>query len=225
MATATIDVSGQKVVQLVLTANLTNITLTDALDQQVVTLEFIQNGTGGFTAASSSIPSLVNPNLTANTVSSQTFQYTAFNNTWNSVPGVGAPGVPQIVAAVNANSAFGVFNTAAAVTLAPAGAPAGIYRLTAQLVITTSFVTNTEVVMAFGWTDADQASTLTLTTAAKTAGTYLPATAGGAITALVPNSQTFYSTGATAITYTPSVTGTAATAGAAQVSIVLERLA
>lgn len=225
MATATVNVSGQKVIQVLLTASLTNLTLTDALDQQVVTIEFQQNGTGGFTVASSSIPSLVYPALAANAVSSQTFQYTALTNTWSSVPGIGAPGAPQIVGAVNASSGFAVFNTAAAVTLAPAGAPAGIYRLTAQLAITTTFVTNTAVKMAFGWTDAQQATTLTLTGGALTAGTYLPATAGGTITALVNTSQTFYSTGVAAITFTPGVTGSAATAGVAQVSVVLERLA
>lgn len=133
--------------------------------------------------------------------------------------------VAGIVATVNGSFGYVYFNSAGVVNLVPAGtAYAGVYSLTVQMVITTSFVTNTEVALAFGWTDPDQASTLTLTTAAKTAGTYLPATAGGSITALVNNSQIFSSTGATAITFTPSVTGTAATAGAAWLVIVLERL-
>ena len=68
MATATINVSGQKVVQVLLTANLTNLTLTDALDQQIVYLEFQQNGTGGFTVASTQIPQLVNLNSWPTTV-------------------------------------------------------------------------------------------------------------------------------------------------------------
>jgi hypothetical protein len=134
-------------------------------------------------------------------------------------------GVPVVVGAVNGNFGYAVFNTAAAVNLAPATAPAGIYRLSFQLIITTSFVTNTEVTMAFGWTDADQASTLTLTTAAKTAGNYLPASSGGTITAATLSSILINSAGTAAITYTPGVTGSAATAGAAQVSVILERLA
>jgi hypothetical protein len=132
--------------------------------------------------------------------------------------------IPGIVAAVSGSFNYGTFNTATAVTLLPLSSPAGFYRLTVAMVITTSFVTNTEVVITFGWTDADQATTLALTTAAKTVGTYLPATMGGTITALVNNSMTFYSAGTAAVTYTPSVTGTAATAGAAQLNIVLERL-
>ena len=133
--------------------------------------------------------------------------------------------VPGIVAVINGSFGYTYFNSAGVVNLVPAGtAYAGIYNISAQLVITTSFVTNTEVTMAFGWTDPDQATTLTLTTAAKTAGTYLPATAGGAITALVNNSQILYSTGATAITFTPNVTGSAATAGIAYIVIVVERV-
>jgi hypothetical protein len=132
--------------------------------------------------------------------------------------------VPGIVASIVGSFPYTYFNSAAQVILVPAGAGAGLYELNVQMVITTSFVTNTEVVLTFGWTDADQASSLALTTAAKTAGTYLPATAGGSITALVNNAMIFYSTGVAAITFTPSVSGTAATAGVAQVNIVLERL-
>src|ERR1700691_3567178 len=102
MATATINVSGEKVVQVLLTANLTNLTLTDALDQQIVYLEFQQNGTGGWTVASTQIPSLVSPASAAGAVSTQAFQYTALTNTWSSVPNIGAPGAPQTVAAINA---------------------------------------------------------------------------------------------------------------------------
>ena len=134
-------------------------------------------------------------------------------------------GQPVIVYGYNASVAYGIFNTAAAVTMvAAATGNAGIYRLSYQLIITTSFVTNTEITLAFGWTDADQATTLTLTTGAKTAGNYLPATSGGTITAATLQTSIFSSTGAAAITWTPNITGSSATAGAAQVSIVLERL-
>jgi hypothetical protein len=145
-------------------------------------------------------------------------------STVGGVAGTGL-GAPVIAYGYNAAVGFGVFNTAAAVTMvAAATANAGIYRLSYQLIITTSFVTNTELTLAFGWTDADQATTLTLTTAAKTAGAYLPATSGGTITASTLQTSIFSSTGAAAITWTPNVTGSAATAGVAQVSIVLERL-
>jgi hypothetical protein len=156
-----------------------------------------------------------------------TLATSAISGNYGTFAGLGITGstAATVVGVVNGNYGFAVFNAGAVVNLAPTTAPSGIYRLTAQLVITTSFVTNTEITMAFGWADADQATTLTLTTAAKTAGTYLPATAGGTISALVNNSQTFYNVTGTAITYTPGNTGTAATAGAAQVSIVLERLA
>ena len=134
--------------------------------------------------------------------------------------------VAGIVALISGSFPFSYFNSAAVVTLVPALASlAGLYRLTVAMVITTSFVTNTEITLAFGWTDADQATVLTMTTAAKTAGNYLPATSGGAISAMVSNDQIFYSTGAAAITFTPNVTGSAATAGVAQLNIILERLA
>jgi hypothetical protein len=134
-------------------------------------------------------------------------------------------GQPAIVYAYNAAVGFAVFNTGATVTMvAAATANAGLYRLSYQMIVTTSFVTNTEMTLAFGWTDADQASTLTLTTAAKTAGNYLPASSGGTITASTLQTSIFSSTGAAAITWAPAVTGSAATAGVTQVSIVLERL-
>jgi hypothetical protein len=134
-------------------------------------------------------------------------------------------GAPVIVYGFNAAVGFAVFNAAAAVTMVAAAiANAGIYRLSYQLIVTTSFVTNTEMTLLFNWTDADQATALTLTTGAKTAGAYLPATSGGTITAATLQTFVFSSTGAAAITWTPNVTGSAATAGVAQVSIVLERL-
>lgn len=120
---------------------------------------------------------------------------------------------PGIVASVNlATQAYGVFNTAAAVNLLAAAAPAGTYRVSIYLIITTSFSTNTEVTLTIGWTDDDTAQTVTYTTGAKTAGTTLV------------GSQLLRSTGAAAVTYTPNVTGSAATAGAASFSVVLERL-
>lgn len=114
---------------------------------------------------------------------------------------------------VNLNAAgFAIWNSAAAVNLAPATAPAGTYRISLYLVITTTFVTNTAVVATFGWTDDQGARTLVVTGAALTAGTTMI------------GSQLIRSAGTAAITYTPSVTGSAATAGNASVSAVAERL-
>jgi hypothetical protein len=228
MAAQTISVSGVATLRVLLNTATVQLFLSNGFDGQEVQLILQQDATGGRLVTSGNIPGIGTVNQTAGSDTLITVVFDGLLNTW-AVMSIAFQSVsiaqPQLVAVVNANSGFAVFNSAAAVTLLPATAPAGIYRLTAQLVITTSFVTNTEVVMTFAWTDADQATSLVLTTAAKTAGTYLPATAGGSITALVPNSQTFYSTGAAAITYTPSVSGSAATAGAAQVSIVLERIA
>jgi hypothetical protein len=86
MATLTVDVSGQSLVVIPLSANISALTLTGALDGQMVTLEFQQNSTGGYTVASAQIPGLVNPASGANAVSSQSFRYTALNNTWAPVP-------------------------------------------------------------------------------------------------------------------------------------------
>lgn len=219
MATATLNVSGQSLVQVLLTANLTNLTLTNALDGQVVTLEFQQNGTGGFTVVSSSIPSLVQPATAANAVSSQTFQYTALTNTWTSVPTVGAGGAPQTVFVQNGSLGFAVFNSAAAVTMVPAGGPAGTYRFTLYGITTTTFVTNTNEIITLGFTDDNASATVAWTSAALTAGTKLPP-----VSSTVSNSVTFRSTGTAAITYTPSASGTS-TAGAMAVSVILERLA
>ena len=86
MATLSVNVSGQRIVPIPLSANLTALTLTDALDGQVVTLQFQQNSTGGFTVASTQLNGLKQPASAANAVSSQSFQYTALTNSWAAVP-------------------------------------------------------------------------------------------------------------------------------------------
>ena len=128
-------------------------------------------------------------------------------------------GTAPIVFQQNSSLAFGTFNTGAAVTMETG--TAGFYRISFNLMITTTFVTNTAVTLAFGWTDDQGARTLTLTGAALTAGTGIPALNA---TAVVSNSFVIHTTSA-AITYTPAKTGSSATAGAAWVSIVVERLA
>lgn len=136
------------------------------------------------------------------------------NGQLSTVNGVASAGfgAAQVVAAVNASLAFGIWNTGAAVNLLPTTVPTGTYRISLYLVTTTTFVTNTEEVVTFGWTDDDQAQTLAFTTSAKTAGTTL---VGSQLIRVV--------TGA-AVTYTPTVTGSGATAGVNAVSIVVERL-
>lgn len=111
-----------------------------------------------------------------------------------------------------AAQAFGVFNTGAAVTLLPAGHTAGTYRVSFYIIITTTFVTNTAVTGAWGYTDENGANTVTVTGAALTAGTQLIST------------QLIRSTGAAAITFTPAKTGSAATAGVASYSATVERV-
>lgn len=108
--------------------------------------------------------------------------------------------------------AFGVFNTGAAINLLPSTAPAGTYRVSFYIVITTTFVTNTAVTGAFGWTDDNGAQTLTVTGGALTAGTTLLA------------SQLIRSSGSAAVTFTPAKTGSSASAGAAAWSVIVERV-
>ena len=113
---------------------------------------------------------------------------------------------------LSASLGFAVFNAAAAVNMLPTTVPTGTYRVSLYLVTTTTFVTNTEEKITFGWTDDDQAQTLTFTTSAVTAGTTLV------------GSQLIRVVTGTAVTYTPAVTGSNATAGVNAVSIVVERL-
>jgi hypothetical protein len=132
----------------------------------------------------------------------------------SATPGGASGNVVPVVATANLTAqAFGVFNTASPVTLVAAAAGnAGTYRVSIYLVITTTFVTNTAVTMAFGWTDDNGAQTVTYTGGALTAGT------------TIVGSQLIRSTGAAAVTYTPAKTGSAATAGAAAFSVVVERV-
>jgi len=121
-------------------------------------------------------------------------------------------GNPLITAAVSASLGFAVFNAAVAVTLVPTTAATGTYRISLYGVTTTTFVTNTEETITFGWTDDQGARTLVLTTGALTAGTTLI------------GDQLIRSVTGNAVTYTPNVTGSAATAGAMAVSILVEQL-
>lgn len=121
-------------------------------------------------------------------------------------------GQPALVYSLSTSLAFGVFNAATAVNMLPTTVPTGTYRIALYLVTTTTFVTNTEEVITFGWTDDKQAQTVAYTTSSVTAGTTLV------------GSQLIRVVTGTAVTYTPSVTGSNATAGVNAVSIVVERL-
>lgn len=114
-----------------------------------------------------------------------------------------------VAASVNAALAFGSFGTA--VTLLPAGAPAGVYEANIYAVVTTTIVTATTWLFVFGFTDDKQAQTPTVSTSSTlTAGT---AQFGA---------YTFRSTGATAITFTP--TATSISAGVISYSVTLQRV-
>lgn len=132
----------------------------------------------------------------------------------NVIGGVATAGIGQsaIVYSLKASLGFAVFNTAAAVNMLPTTVPTGTYRISLYLVTTTTFVTNTEEVITFGWNDASGAQTLAFTTGALTAGTTL---VGSQLIGVVTG---------TAVTYTPSKTGSAATAGVNQLNIVVERV-
>jgi len=128
-------------------------------------------------------------------------------------------GNPLIVYQYSASTGFAVFNTAAAVNMIAATAPAGTYRFTLYGITTTTFVTNTQETITLGWTDDQGARTVVWTTAALTAGTQLPP-----VSSTISNSVTFRSNGTAVVSWTPNVTGSAATAGVMAVSILLERL-
>jgi hypothetical protein len=198
------NASGQKLIQILLTASVTGLTLSGALDGQQVTLEFQQNSTGGFTVSSTQLVGLSTPNPAANAVSSQTFQYVALTNTW-----VNVPQSALVVGSVsNAALAFGSFGTA--VQLLPAGR-AGTYRVSIYGVVTTTIVTATSWSFALGYTDDKQAQTPTAVTSSTLTA--------GAEQQIV---FTFRSTGATAITITP--TAASISAGVIAYSAVLEQL-
>lgn len=176
----------------------------------VVTMEGSTSGSCTVTAPAIA-GTTTNPIVFSNAIQAPSIVLTGLITEYDGLTTAGL-GVPPILANVSAvTQSYTVFNSATPVNLL-ASAPAGRYRASIYLVITTTFVTNTEVTITIGWTDEKQAQTYVLTTSALTAGTY----AAGTIT--------LSSAASDAITYTPGVTGSAATAGAASFYIVLERL-
>jgi len=138
---------------------------------------------------------------------------TLTNKTLTSPAIGGTPtGIGITEATINlATQGFAVFNSATPVTLLST-APAGTYRISVYMVVTTLFVTNTSEIITIGWTDDHGAETLAVTASSVSAGT------------IAVGSQLLRVAGGSNITYTPSVAGGVASAGAASFSIVLERL-
>jgi|SRR5580658_9865740 hypothetical protein len=216
MAAQTQGVSGVAAIRLILAAATTQLFLTGGVDGQILVLILQQDATGGRLVTSGNIPGIGSLDSAALSDTIYLLIYDASTNAWtisSTTFGNAAISTPQIVYSDNAALGFAVFNAAAAVTAVPAGAPAGVYQISLYLVTTTTFVTNTEETITFGWTDAQGNRTVVYTTSALTAGTTLV------------GSQLIESTGVNAITWTPNVTGSAATAGAANVSIVVQRVA
>jgi hypothetical protein len=131
----------------------------------------------------------------------------ALNSAFSSTAGV--VGTPVNATAVP----FGNYTTGGTVvTLVPAGAAAGTYRVNIFAVVTTTFVTATTVGHTIGWTDDQGAHTQANALSALTAGTFQTV------------STIVRSTGAAAITVTEIATVASATAGAMALSAFVERL-
>lgn len=126
------------------------------------------------------------------------------------------PGVSVVTTVGLAAQGFAVFNSAIPVVmLAAAVGNAGTYRISAYLVVSTTFVTNTTEVINIAYTDDQGLRGIQILPGT---GVVLAAGSNGSGSIIIR------STGATAITYAPGVSGSAATAGAAAFSVLLERL-
>lgn len=133
----------------------------------------------------------------------------------NQVNAIAAANDILVAAAVSpvGGTGFAVFNTGAAVTLLPAGHPAGFYEVNLYAVLTTAFATNTTWNFKLGFTDDGTAqSPIFATSSTLTINTALFA------------AYSFRSTGATALTYTPGITGSNATTGVVAFSLAVQRL-
>jgi len=131
----------------------------------------------------------------------------------NQINAIMAAGDSLVAIVSNPGLGFAAFNSAAAVTLLPAGFPAGTYECNIYAVLTTAFATNTTWNFSLGFTDDATAQTpIVLTSSTLTINTAVSAY------------YVFRSTGATALTYTPGKTGSAATTGVVAFSLTIQRL-
>jgi hypothetical protein len=216
MAAQTQNVSGLASVRIILNTATTQLFFTGAVDGQELQVILQQDGTGGRLITSGNIPEISQPAQAANADTIYTLVYDALLNEW-AVQGVGGSGTvqqPEVVAVINGAQPFGSYTTAGVVLLTTT-LPAGTYRLSLYGVITTSLSGNSVSAagITLGYTDDDQAQTK--------ATAYSAITAGG-VAELV---YVFRSTGAAAITLTGTATTGNPTAGASQVSGILERIA
>jgi len=131
----------------------------------------------------------------------------ALNTAFTNTPGL-------VGTSVNSTAVpFGNYTTAGtAVTLLPATAPAGTYRVSISAVVTTTFVTATTVGHTIGWTDDQGARTQANALGALTAGT------NSLVTTVIR------SNGTAAVTVTEIATGSNASAGVMALSVTVERL-
>jgi hypothetical protein len=217
MAAQTNNVSGVSAIRLLLAVATTQLYLTGAVDGQILTLIVQQDATGGRLLTSGNIPGIGTLDAAANSDTIYTLVYDAATNTW-AIQAVSLANssisAPQIVGAINGAQPFGSYTTGGT-SLFSATLPAGTYRLSLYGVITTTLSGNSVSAagITLGYTDDDQAATKATAYSALTAG----ATAQVVFT--------FRQTGAAAVTLTGTATTGSPTAGASQVSGIIERLA
>jgi hypothetical protein len=218
MAAQTLSVSGVSAIRLILSTATTQLFLTGAVDGQTLTLILQQDATGGRLVTSGNIPGIGELDTAANSDTIYSLVYDGNVNTW-AVQAVStgndAISSPQIVAGINGAQPFGSYTTAG-VSLLSTNQPAGTYRLSLYGVITTTLTGNSVAApgITLGWTDDDKAQT--------NAPVFTGGTAAGNICQLT---YTFRSTGTAPITLTGVCTTGNPTAGASQVTAVLERIA
>lgn len=135
MPANTFNVSGVKLLSLILTDATTQLFFTGAVDGQELTLELIQDATGSRVVTSGNCPSIQQPNPAANSKTTQQLIYDASVNLWSTTPpsaitaGGQAPTTITVAGAVSKNSGLVLIGGtgATAVTLvAPVAGPPGV---------------------------------------------------------------------------------------------------
>lgn len=206
--TITTNVSGISFLRLLLTDATSNtINFTNAVDGQRLTVTYQQTSTG--TLIGGNVNNIVPAPSASGSDVTQSYVYDSATNSWNP-----APTTPAVVAQLSsATLGFASFTTAG-VALASYALPAGTYRVSIYQDITTSFSGNSvsNVGITIGYTDDDQAQTVTNNIGAVSAGSK-----SSTVTIL-------RSTGAAPITLTGVAATGNPTAGNEAASVVIERL-